>query len=107
MRLSALTVVILILGSLVSGCKSIPEIKRENQAERILERTITEVQEVPVIVTKYVPLPSELTRPCKITHGQNRSIKEYVRVAIKNTGYLEQCMSQIESIRSLQPKSEE
>lgn len=63
--------------------------------------------EVPVVqyveVVKYVELPEEHLRACPITHGLDRSVKEYVRVANTNTPALEQCARQIEAIRKLQP----
>lgn len=91
---------------IVAGCQSSPEREREKQATEIIERTITEVQTEQVNVDRYVPLPADLTKACKITYAENSTVGEIVRVANKNTLYLEECSSQIDKIRKLQPKGE-
>lgn len=57
-----------------------------------------------VTIEKYVPIPDEHLKPCTATHGKDRSVKEYVRVANTNTPRLVQCGEQIEAIRKLQPE---
>lgn len=77
---------------------------RQEQTERILERTITVPgQTVKELVEKYVDLPDNLTKPCPVTHNKDRSVGEYVRVANENTQSLTDCAARMEEIRKLQP----
>lgn len=110
MPTSTLAIILLVL---LAGCQSTPERairkeqqERQEQVERILERTIT----VPGVavkeeVEKYVNLPTDLTKPCPITHGKNRTVGEYVRVANENTPSLEDCARRMDEIRKLQPNN--
>ncbi len=59
--------------------------------------------EVPVVVEKYIRLPAGLLAKCPVTHGKDRTVKEYVRVANTNTPALVACAKQIEEISKLQP----
>lgn len=79
---------------MLAGCSS---------TSRIFQRepTVPVVEKVEVV--KYIPLPAEHLKPCPVTHGKDRSVKEYVRVANTNTPALVQCARQIEAIRKLQP----
>lgn len=77
---------------------------RQEQVERIVERTITEPQEVVKVVEKLVALPPHLTAPCPVTHNKDRSVGEYIRVATTNTPVLEDCAFRMDQIRALQPK---
>lgn len=101
----------LILVGFLVGCASAPEraLKaeqeaRQEQVERIVERTITTPGEtVTEVLDKYIKLPKDLTAPCAITHNKDRSVGEYVRVANENTNSLEDCAKRMDSIRALQP----
>lgn len=78
---------------------------RQEQVERIVERTITKPGvAVPEVVEKLVGLPKDLTKACAITYNKDRTVGEYVRVANENTGYLEDCASRMDEIRRLQPE---
>lgn len=79
---------------LLSGCST---------TSRIFQRVPTEPVVQYVEVEKYIPLPAEHLKPCPVTRGKDRSVKEYVRVANTNTPALIQCNKQIEAIRKLQP----
>lgn len=101
----------LILVALLAGCASAPEraLKaeqeaRQEQVERIVERTITTPgAAVTEVIEKYRPLPEDLTKACAITHSKDRTVGEYVRVANENTAYLEDCAKRMDDIRALQP----
>lgn len=89
------TATVILCAALLAGCGS---------TSRIFQRTPTEPQIVTVVETKYVRLPPELLKRCPATHGQNRAVGEYVRVANTNTPRLVACDKQIEEINKLQPK---
>ena len=92
----------LVLAAVLVGCSTHTMARRE-QAERILDRTITETQTVTVEVDKYVRIPKNLTTKPPVTHNKNRTVGEYVRVANENTASLLQCVFQLEEIEKLQP----
>ena len=94
----------LVLAAVLVGCSTHSMARRE-QAERILNRTITETQTVTVEVDKLVALPSNLTQPCAITRNKDRTVGEYVRVANENTASLVDCSRRMDEIRKLQPKN--
>lgn len=104
----------LILLVLLVGCASSPTQRaikqeqeaRQEQVERIMTRTITVPGEtVTEVLEKYIDLPTDLTKPCRITHGKNRTVGEYVRVANENTPSLEDCARRMDEIRALQPSN--
>lgn len=66
------------------------------------------VKTVPTYITIEKPLdiPDEYLAKCPVTHGVDRSVNEYVRVAITNTPALEQCAKQIEAIRELNTQAQ-
>lgn len=95
---------ILITVIMLAGCgKTIEKFQRQQQAERIVERTITKPVTSTITIEKYVNLPPELLGKCGITYRKNNKVAEYVRVADTNTAYLEDCAAQVEAIRNLQP----
>lgn len=89
------TATVILSVALLAGCGS---------TSRIFQRTPTEPQVVTVVETKYVRLPKELLRRCPATHGEDRAVGEYVRVAVTNTPRLVTCDKQIEEIIKLQPE---
>lgn len=89
------TATVILCAAMLAGCGS---------TSRIFQRTPTEPQIVTVVETKFVRLPKELLKRCPATHGQDRSVKEYVRVANTNTPRLVACDKQIEEILKLQPE---
>ncbi len=98
----------LILGLTLAACATTPAQKAEKankaEVERVLNRTITETQIQKVEVPTYVRLPDDLIDPCDVTHAKDRSVNEYIRVAIENTANAQKCANQIEGIRKLQPQ---
>lgn len=103
--------VALIIALLASSCAStrakITEYRdrqeRRAAAEHIVERTITKPEVSYVTVYKYIKLPDSLTAPCgPIAHAANRTVDEYVRVAINNTPVLEDCAERMDRIRAKQ-----
>ena len=101
-------IAVMLLGLVLAACATTPAQKAEkaNKAEvaRVLNRTITETQVQKVEVPMYMKLPEYLLTPCPVTHAADRSINEYIRVAIENTSNLEKCANQIQGITKLQPE---
>lgn len=52
-------------------------------------------------VTKYVPVPVQLTEACPIEKPKQRTVGEAVRVAKARRDALEQCNRQLDQIRQL------
>lgn len=103
-KMKLITVIMAAL--LLAGCATAQQKEvqqRKEEAARIVERTITKPEASYITVEKYVNLPPELLIPCGITYRINDKVGEYVRVADVNTAYLEDCKSQVEAIRKLQP----
>lgn len=92
-----------LLGLTLAACATAPEKAKQKEVERVLNRTITETQVQKVEVPTYVPLPEELTKPCLVTHNKDRSVAEYIRVAIENTANAMACALQVDGIRKAQP----
>jgi hypothetical protein len=58
-------------------------------------------QIVQVPVTKYVPVPAELTAACPKAKPEKRTVAEAVRVAKARGDALDQCNAQLDAIRKL------
>lgn len=58
---------------------------------------------VEVIVTKIVPVPAELTEPCKQHTPQAKTVAEAVRIANARKLALDECSARMAQIRSLTP----
>lgn len=91
------------LGLALAGCQTTPEKAKQKEVERVLNRTITETQVQKVEVPTYVNLPANLIKPCLVTHNKDRSVAEYIRVAIENTANAMACALQVDGIRKAQP----
>ena len=102
MRQRTLAVILLALG--LAACQTAPEKAKQKEVERVLNRTITETQIQKVEVPTYIRLPDYLIKPCPVTHGKDRSVNEYIRVAIENTANATACANQMEGIIKLQPQ---
>ncbi len=96
-------VAVMFLGLALAACQTTPQKANQKEVEKILNRTITETQVQKVEVEKYVNLPDYLIRPCAVTHNKDKSVGEYVRVAIENTANAQACANQIHGIREVQP----
>lgn len=57
---------------------------------------------VKVPVTKYVPLPDRLTKPCPTRHAQSRTVEAVVSAYNANVTALEKCNGQLDAIRAIQ-----
>jgi len=60
---------------------------------------VPKIVEVPV--TKYVPVPEELTADCQNTAPQSQTYSEAKRLAIVRGEYLDECTQRMRKIRSL------
>lgn len=98
--------IILTLALALAACATAPEKAKQKEVERVLNRTITETQVQKVEVPTYVNLPANLIKPCLVTHNKDRSVAEYVRVAIENTANAMACALQVDGIRKVQPDQE-
>lgn len=87
----------------IIGCQTAQEKAHKQEVQRILDRTITETQVQKVEVPTYVNLPDNLIKPCLVTHNKDRSVAEYIRVAIENTANAMACALQVDGIRKAQP----
>lgn len=58
-----------------------------------------EVVKVPV--TKYVPVPEKLTKPCPVTRAKTRTVEAVVSAYNANVTSLETCNAQIDGVRNL------
>ena len=58
---------------------------------------------VEVIVTKIVPVPAELTEPCKQHAPTEKTVAEAVRMANLRKAALDECSSRMARIRGLTP----
>lgn len=58
-------------------------------------------QIVKVTVTKYVPIPIELTAPVALPKPQDATVVECVRVNIQRAAAIGQCNSQLKAIQDL------
>ncbi|GAA0721403.1 Rz1-like lysis system protein LysC [Dokdonella soli] len=58
-------------------------------------------QVVQVTVTKYVPVPADLTAPCPIAKPAANTVQEAVRVARERRASIEKCNGQLEAIQAL------
>lgn len=76
----------------LAGCKSAPEVRP------FVAPTIIEVP-----VTKYVPLPEELTQPCPVPAIKGRTVGDVVEASNARKVALDRCNAQVKAIRELQP----
>ncbi len=83
-------VIPLMLCAVLAGCKSAPEVRP------FVAPTIIEVP-----VTKYVPLPEGLTRPCPLSKAKTRKVGDVVDAYNRNVLSLTQCNKQLDAIRGL------
>lgn len=74
-----------LIGGLLAGCKSAPVIDTLPPAE--------------ITVTRYVPIPDYLTKPCPIPAG---NLVEVIEVARARKASLEKCNADKLSIRGIQ-----
>lgn len=58
---------------------------------------------VEVVVTKIVPVPVELTEPCKQHAPQAKTVAEAVRIANARKLALDECSARMAQIRNLTP----
>ena len=58
-------------------------------------------QVVEVVVTKYVPVPAELTADCQNSAPREQVYAEAKRLAIVRGEYLEECTQRMRKIRAL------
>ena len=61
-------------------------------------------QIVHVTVTKYVPIPIDLTAPVATPKPQDATVAECVNVNIQRAAAIGQCNAQLQAIRKLQPE---
>lgn len=61
-------------------------------------------QIVHVTVTKYVPIPIDLTAPIATPKPQDATVVECVNVNIQRSAAIGQCNAQLRAIRKLQPE---
>lgn len=66
-------------------------------------RPIKPPKVVEVIVTKIVPVPAELTEPCKQHAPQAKTVAEAVRIANARKLALDECSARMAQIRNLTP----
>lgn len=85
----------LILVAGLAGCASAPE---------PCPFVAPEVIEVPV--TRYVPVPVELTEPCPVPAIKGRTVGDVVDAANARKLALDRCNAQLDAIRKAQPKQE-
>lgn len=78
----------LIAALALSGCQSAP---KPIQPPKVVE----------VPVTKIVPVPAELTGPCRQPAKQDNSVAEAVRLANERKAALDECSGRMARIRSL------
>lgn len=78
---------------LLAGCQSCPE----------RPPVLTEIVKVPVRTT--VPVPAELSAPCKVAKAENRTVEAVVSAYNANVENLEACNRRLQEIRAL-PTSE-
>jgi hypothetical protein len=83
--------IILICVLLLTSCSS------------LTKRVTTAPQEVLIVETKYVPIPSALLVPCETIYPSDDTVGEYVKTALFNTKSLEHCNNKLKLIKNLQP----
>lgn len=91
MRYRSLTLIL--AGLLLVGCSSTSRVFQKEPSVPVIQK---------VEVVKYRDLPAEHLRRGTPARAQDRSVKEYVRVANTNTPLLLQCYGQLEAIEKLQ-----
>lgn len=82
-------------------------VQRQEQVERIVERTITKPQIVEKEVEKLVRLPPSLTQPCVVVYSQDRKVGSITEAYKTGIPYAEDCAKRMDRIRNLQPEGEE
>lgn len=82
-------------------------IQRQEQVERIVERTITKPQPVPTEVEKLVRLPPALTQPCTVIYSKDRRVGSITEAYKTGIPYAEDCAKRMDRIRNLQPEGGE
>lgn len=85
----------LILVAGLAGCAGTPE-PRPFVAPEVIE----------VPVTRYVPVPAELTEPCPVPAIKGRTVGDVVDAANARKLALDRCNAQLDAIRKAQPKQE-
>jgi hypothetical protein len=91
------------LAASLVGCKSAPEREREEEAVRIVTRTITEPQTTYIEVDKLVSLPPELTVDCKVAYREGDRVRDYMKSSDLGVAYAEECNKRMQRIREMQP----
>lgn len=81
---------LLILSLTLAGCTLAPPKPQ-------IPKTVT------IVVTKYVPVPEQLTKPCPIAEPKSREVEEALQVAHARKLSLQDCNSQLDQIRTLPP----
>lgn len=66
-------------------------------------RPIQPPKVVEVVVTKIVPVPDELTEPCKQHAPQAKTVAEAIRIANARKLALDECSARMAQIRKLVP----
>lgn len=76
---------------------------RQEQVEKIVERTITKPQIVEKEVIKYVPLPATLTAPCFVEYARDKRVGSITEAYKRGIPLAEDCAERMRKIKALQP----
>lgn len=81
-------------------------VQRQEQVERIVERTITKPQVVDRVVERPVRLPPTLTAPCVVVYSKGKKVGQITEAYKTGIPYSEDCAERMDRIRALQPPAE-